>query len=117
MTPVLLTLDDGFLQPPEGKPLGRVRDPANLLDQPVYQRWNARTDAPALRWLGCCFNDLLLRTLTGRAAAAVPASPSRPRLGYGDMPAGWWHGASSSSSSRPTGRRRSPVHATAASRI
>lgn len=61
MTPVLLTLDDGFIQTPDGTPLSKVRDPANLLDAPAYQRWNAQRDTPGLRWLGCCFNDLLLR--------------------------------------------------------
>ena len=91
MTPVLLTLDDGFLLPPADTPLAEVRDPANLLDQPLYQRWNARRDAPALRWLGCCFNDMLLRAPyrpDTRHGAGITQAPQVLRHGLWGH-AGW----------------------------
>ena len=61
MTPVLITLDGRFFTPPGDRPLGRVRDPANLLEQPEYQKWNALGADAAMRWLGACFNDVILR--------------------------------------------------------
>jgi type VI secretion system protein ImpC len=91
MTPVLLTLDDGFLLPPTDTPLAKVRDPANLLDQPAYQLWNARRDAPALRWLGCCFNDMLLRApyqTDTRHGAGITQPPQALRHGLWGH-AGW----------------------------
>lgn len=60
-TAVLLPVADAFLVTPGGKPLGRIHDPAALLDQPVYAKWNAVRSDHGFRWLGACFNDFVLR--------------------------------------------------------
>ena len=40
-TPILVTLADDFFITPEQRPLSRINDPASLLDQPEYLKWNA----------------------------------------------------------------------------
>ena len=80
MAPVLLTLRGDFFETPPDRPLARVRDPANLLDQPEYQAWNAVCEDEPMRWLGACFNDMLLRPphAAGDRHAAGIAQPGDP---------------------------------------